>query len=335
MDDYTTKDIVLSYEKNNLNQVKELWDEAFGDPEMFTDYYFENIYRKNRVLSAYYKDELVGMIHLNPYKVLFDKREHECSYIVGVAVKEHMRGKGIMKYMLSNALDDIKDEAPFAFLMPRKQEFYNSSGFSMVYFNRILECSIVDENEFERDITDCYSSLRLHTINLSGLSIDEYDTLACKINDLLASKYVSFSKRSKEYLQSMVKEHLCQHGDVYLVNAISYGDDEEDVCEHPVGLFSCDVYDDVIYVERFETFVDNGFPLLISVLKLAQEISCSRCTITVAEHDIDDIDDVDKLVSGVEVAISDGKGIMAIPFTDKSEDILKTIKGNCFFDEIV
>lgn len=334
MDD-NTKDIILSYEKNNLQEIRALWEESFHDPEMFTDYYFENIYTSNRVLSAYHKGELIGMVHLNPYKISFQDKEYLCNYIVGVAVREDMQGKGIMKRMLNKVIEDTRAESPFTFLMPKKQEYYNSMGFQMVYNTRTIEYAIVDDNDFERDVTDCYSSLRLHTTNLSDLPKEEYETLASKINELMATKYSAFSVRDEKYLDLMVKEHLCQHGDVCLVSEIDYSDDEDDISENIVGIFAYDVYDEVLYVERFESFVDNGFALLISVMKLAEEITCDRCVITVAEHDIDDIDNVEMLVSGVEFDMSDGKGIMALPLGEKKDEILAALEGKCFFDEIV
>ena len=329
MDD-NTKDIILTYEKKEKEAIKKLWDESFHDPDSFSDFYFENIYCKNKVLTAWYRDELVGMVHLNPYNISYMGNEELCYYIVGVAVRYDMQGQGIMKKMLNKVKDDIKSESSFAFLMPKKQEYYNSLGFRMVYNTRLLDYSIIDSDEFGRDVFDNYSALMLNITHLSQIQEKEYDKLSFEINDIMKKQYNAFSLRNKEYLIEMLKEHTCQNGDVCIVNeTMAEGDN---VYDNLVGIFAYDVYDEVMYVERFEPFADNMVALLIAVMKQAIEITCDRCIITVAGNDLEDIS---HLVSGVEIDISNGNGIMAVSLDATNDKIFENLEEKCFFDEIV
>ena len=94
-----TSSIEFTYKKD-LEALRQLWDEAFDDPDEFAEYYFENVCSDNKVLSAYIEGELVGMVHLNPYNMLVEGQEKKSYYIVGVAVKLSKREKGIMKAMM-------------------------------------------------------------------------------------------------------------------------------------------------------------------------------------------------------------------------------------------
>lgn len=331
MDD-CTKDIIFTYEKNNKDEVRKLWEQSFNDPASFVDYYFDRIYEKNRVLSAVLNDELIGMIHLNPYVVSYKGEEYNCPYIVGVAVRPDMQGKGVMHAMMEKVLNDIKREAPFAFLMPKKEEYYNGLGYKKVYSTRILDISIVDADVFERDVMDNYSSLMLDVVSLSRLNDCEYENLAEWINHIMKQQYNGFCIRNKDYLKELTEEHRCQHGDVCVVTETCMGDDGEKIYHNLVGMFAYDVYDEIMYVERFWPTKGNMIALLSCVMKQGVEVTCDRMMVTVAS---DDIEDVSHLVMGADIDISNGNGIMAVGLTIDTKEIADEFCSACFFDEIV
>ena len=329
--DYYTNDIMLTYEKNK-ELIRDLWENSFDDPEGFVDYYFDTIYEKNKILSAYVEDELIGMVHLNPYNVEYKGEVSLHYYIVGVAVREDMQGKGVMKLMMNQVMSDIRDRGKFSFLMPKKQEYYNSLGFSMVYNTMVLEYSIIDEEEFVKDVEDNYSSLMLEISYLSELPKEEYESLANEINQELRNRYDIFALRDSDYIDELLKEHLCQHGDVCIVRELMSGEDEEGVSPALVGIFAYDIYDESMYVERFEAFGHNTVALITAVMKQAADVTCDRCIVTVAETDMADINHI---ASGVELHMSPGNGLMAVPLLSDQEEILSELESNCFFDEIV
>ncbi len=324
--------ILLTYDKK-LEDIRKLWDKSFDDPEGFSDYYFDKVCSYNKILSAYSDEQLVGMIHLNPYKVYYDGKMVDTYYVVGVAVARRFRGNGIMKQMINRVVQDVQTEGvPFVFLMPKLEEYYISSGFEKVYNTRQLEYTVVDDEEFEREISDCYASLMLYTEHLSEIGDDLFDKIADNINDNLKTKYNTFCYRDEEYLKTMVEEHKCQNGDICIVteHMMDEGEAEEDI--NLIGLFSYDIYDDIMYVDRFEAFVDNTMALVVAVLKRAVDVSCARCVITVSESDLEDFD---LSLSEVEFDTSDGKGVMALPITEDREECLNNLKNKCFIDEIV
>nr|WP_300306020.1 GNAT family N-acetyltransferase [uncultured Anaerostipes sp.] len=119
--------------KDRKEEIFQMYQEIFEDPEAFTEYYFEEIYEDNRVLLAQEGEEIRGMIHLNPYRVNAGKREWTLHYIVAVAVREQYRRQGIMAHMLKRCLNDMAQAGePFTYLMPADRAYYEPFGFVFV-----------------------------------------------------------------------------------------------------------------------------------------------------------------------------------------------------------
>lgn len=331
-EDYTGR-ISFTYDKD-ICALRGLWNEVFDDPEEFVEYYFKIICDNNRILSAYIEDKLVGMVHLNPYNVMVDGQEQKSYYVVGVAVDYEYRQQGIMKTMLNKVKDDLKNEGiSFVFLMPALEDYYNNLGFRKIYNTKAMDFTIVEPEDFEREVSDCYASLMLSTCHMSELEKVELSTMADIINQRLSEGYRVYCKRDDAYLEGMISEHLCQCGNVCVVTEHMMSDIEEEMdASNMVGLFGYGVNDDTMYVERFESFNHNAMALMISVLKLATEISCSRCIITVPGSEVDGYENI---LEGIELSVADDKGIMACFLKNDDDIYLDTFINNTFIDEIV
>ena len=332
VEEYTCN-LNYTYEKN-LELLRGLWEEAFDDPDEFMDYYFDNVCKTNKILSAYVDDELVGMIHLNPYDVYVDGQIKKSYYVVGVSVTYSMREQGNMKAMMKKALEDVAMEGvEFVFLMPALEDYYNNLGFKKVYNTKTMDFTIIEPEEFERDISDCYASLMLCTEHITDFAIEGLEDVASLINEKLSVKHKVFCRRNDKYLTNVIKEHNCQNGDLCVVreHMMSENEDEEDDRDI-VGIFSYGIDDDTMYVERFEPFEENAMALMIGVLKLATELSCSRCIITVADRDVDGYEHI---LEGIELDVTDGKGIMVCVLNNDEEKYLQIMRDNTFIDEIV
>ncbi|MCI8853887.1 MAG: GNAT family N-acetyltransferase [Lachnospiraceae bacterium] len=108
-----------------------LYEEMFPeDEEAFVDAYYRIKGACNRILVWEDQEELVSMLHLNPYRFRMRQCFAESSYIVAVATRESYRHQGLMRGLLSFALGDLYEKKqPFAFLMPAKEEIYTPFGF--------------------------------------------------------------------------------------------------------------------------------------------------------------------------------------------------------------
>ena len=338
---YDSNRLRLAYCKDNLEELREMWDDIFCDPQAFAYYYFDTVCSEdsdNKILGAYYDDVLVGMVHLNPYNVsIYGKVEREY-YIVGVSVREDMRRQGIMRAMLVKVLEDLRQEGcRFTFLMPERQEYYTGFGFEMIYRNKLLEydlskCKPDEVDKTSVDAPDIQNLIRydsgLSAIRcemLSGYDDRNLSMLARMWNRSLSERYDVFAIRDEKYLRAMCEEHQCQNGDV----CVLYSDCAD---SELVGVYSYDIYEDVMYVERFYNTDGNAGIMIMHALKRAYDTKCQKCIMTVSSVEIASDN---YLFDGIEVNIRSGKGIMAKVFENVSNISIKTLNNNSFFDEIV
>ncbi len=123
---------LLYEQKDRREEIYQLYQEIFEDPEEFAAYYFREIYPGNQILIAQEK-KILGMIHLNPYKIHMGDREQVLHYIVAVAVRQEHRRRGIMAQMLKRCLRDMAErKEPFTYLMPADRAYYEPFGFVFV-----------------------------------------------------------------------------------------------------------------------------------------------------------------------------------------------------------
>ncbi len=123
---------LLYEQKDRKEEIYRLYQEVFEDPEEFAAYYFREIYPRNQILIAQEK-KILGMIHLNPYKIHMGSKEQILHYIVAVAVRQEYRRRGIMAQMLKRCLRDMAErKEPFTYLMPADRAYYEPFGFVFV-----------------------------------------------------------------------------------------------------------------------------------------------------------------------------------------------------------
>ena len=114
------KDLQTEAEKKPFAAaVKALWIEMFEDKESYVDHYMSSTWKHNRVLLLLRGEEIVSMLHLNPYTCIVQGERLDLHYIVGVCTKKAEQGKGYMGQLVTEALRICKEDGePFTYLMP-------------------------------------------------------------------------------------------------------------------------------------------------------------------------------------------------------------------------
>lgn len=185
-------------DKEKASEVYELWQEAFADSAAFADYYFRRIYPRNRVLAAEENHQLLSMLHMNPYYWHFENEKHNpvlLHYIVGVATRQAYRRQGLMADCMRQALRDMEAAGePFTYLMPAKREYYTPFGF----------VSLTEERIWEKLKPDC--AWRLFKGQLSKGEETPFDS---------CSYVVNYPVRTKEYMDCLREEMLCDEGNIW------------------------------------------------------------------------------------------------------------------------
>ena len=72
----------LRYAKReDLDNIKDIWNYCFGDEEAFVDYYFNNKYKEENTILVEEDGELQSSLQLNQYKIKLNDKIYDTSYV--------------------------------------------------------------------------------------------------------------------------------------------------------------------------------------------------------------------------------------------------------------
>ena len=166
-----------------------LYEEAFPeDTPPLVDYYYQWKMAENEVWAALDQGRVVGMLCLNPYRVMLRGREYVLSYIVAVATARTHRRQGVMRAVLSAALRAERAKGrPFTFLKPANVAYYEPFQFALASGRRHRRLR---------------ADLRLFTRPLHS---DDVEALAF-MNRILEESYDIYCFRDRAYMDCLLAE---------------------------------------------------------------------------------------------------------------------------------
>lgn len=172
---------------NDLYNIIDLWRNSFKDEdEKSTNFYFMNRYQKENTYVLKNNDLVVSMLQIVPYTLIFDGKEEDIYFILGVATNKTYQKQGLMKKLMNYVLSLPKYQNAKIILQAYHPELYYQFGFSENYYHKITE---IDRDSYENDFSvkttknyDCAKLLNLY---------DQF----CKM-------YTGYRKRSIEYYQN-------------------------------------------------------------------------------------------------------------------------------------
>ena len=124
--------------------VMTLWDYCFEKrSEPFYEWYFSHYCRLSQVIGAVEDGQLLAMAHLNPYHIALRGRATPAAYFVGVATAPEVRGQGLFRPLLTQALRALREQGHgVTLLMPSAGGFYRPYGFAYCYHQWQFDCSL-------------------------------------------------------------------------------------------------------------------------------------------------------------------------------------------------
>ena len=124
--------ILLLRTEAEQERTKALYREIFPeDSDAFVDYYYRK--RPKRILAMEDAGEIVGMLHINPFRMSFFQKELTASYLYAIGTKKEKRKQGIMGELLRRAFSLLKEEGEaFCFLIPVSESIYSPYGFRTI-----------------------------------------------------------------------------------------------------------------------------------------------------------------------------------------------------------
>lgn len=122
---------------NEKSMTRELYEQAFEDPETFLDYYYAERVQDRQILADIRvvegREKICAMMHLCKRKMLLFQKEVYGCYIYAVATDQDFRRQGLMEGLF----DHLKAHAPFSdlsfyYLVPVNPKVYKKAGFHSV-----------------------------------------------------------------------------------------------------------------------------------------------------------------------------------------------------------
>lgn len=202
---------------------RKLWKECFGDSESYMDYYFTEKWKNNIVFTKEETDEVVSMVHLNPYSLCYKGKKVESYYIVGVATKKEYRKKGNMRQLLEQSFSFMKESGiKLTYLMPVDRKIYEPFGFRFIYEQERYRLHKIKRN------WDFTSGVKSKTIE--ELSTEELEKLLSFCERILQKEFDLYVIRGQEYYTNLQKEMKASCGAVrvffkknHIVGILAYG----------------------------------------------------------------------------------------------------------------
>lgn len=214
---------IMIIEIEDKNRTRKLYEEAFDDPEVFVDYYYKEKCRDNTIIANVEGDEVISMLHLNPYQINLCGKTVNTYYVVAVATTEKRRHQGEMTRLFDKAYEKIREEKiPFIFLMPVDEAIYSWMGFDTVCdfsMDRIADYDVIRETYDVYCVRDDAYIRRMNIENElremdDGEVLPDEPVIMAKITDLkafneAAGEDFQSEKEALDWLKSK-KIYICE-----------------------------------------------------------------------------------------------------------------------------
>lgn len=186
---------------------RKLWEEIFPeDSEGFNDFYYTEKIKTNRIMVRREGNQMVAMLHLNPYRVMVKNQIWRCDYIVGVGTVASQRHKGHMRALLTDMLADMYQEGrQFCFLMPADPAIYRPFDFTYIFDKPHLKLKA--GTDIEKVPYDLVKGSEHHPVQ----------EIADWMNMWLHDHYEVYAFRDHEYIEMFLKELGSEQGELNLL----------------------------------------------------------------------------------------------------------------------
>lgn len=121
----------------NKQQIIDLWRISFNDPEEFIRLYFDRVYNEKNTLAIEKDGQVVSALQMLPYTMTWCGTEISVAYISGACTLPSMRGKGLMRQLIQQSFDVMKERKyAITALIPADPwlfDYYREQGYTEAF----------------------------------------------------------------------------------------------------------------------------------------------------------------------------------------------------------
>ena len=144
----------------DASELRQMWVKAFGDEQPWTDWFFAVHHRAENIWVGVSEGIPVAQAHLLPHVLRVRGIDFPVCYIVGVCVRESLRGSGVGKALMTSLMEEAGRRGFLAgILQPRYPEFYRKLGWNYFVDKRVFRAELPVKasrfNRREENSADC------------------------------------------------------------------------------------------------------------------------------------------------------------------------------------
>lgn len=120
-------------------QIIDLWKESFGDSDEFIELFFNRVYKEENTFIIKNNNHIISSLQIIPYEMIYYNTKFTVGYICGVCTSPSERGKGWMKLLMREAIDEMyRREYVLTILIPASKwlfNYYKAFGYTIIFDN--------------------------------------------------------------------------------------------------------------------------------------------------------------------------------------------------------
>lgn len=188
--------------KNETNQVKDIWKYCFNDSDEYVDFYFKYKFNPQNTIVLEDEASVISSLHLNQHKINLNFREYEASYVVGVSTLPEARGIGKMNELMNSSLRHMYNlNQSVSILMPIDFRLYTKYGYENCYDMLLQKLSIYDLKKFKTD---------------GEFKRAESPSDLKEVYSYAVSRYNGYAIRDEKHFEEYIKEMIAEAGYIYI-----------------------------------------------------------------------------------------------------------------------
>lgn len=130
---------------NKKDKLKNLYLNAFNNCEKFAEYIFDSVYSDRSARYIEQKGTILSALYILPRSVSFKGKLLPSVFISGVATDPEYRGRGLMKTLMKDVLNQISEKpVSCVYLSPENEDYYKSQGFCTVLSAKLTNINSIE-----------------------------------------------------------------------------------------------------------------------------------------------------------------------------------------------
>lgn len=187
---------------DEVNELKELYQEAFNDSEGYLNYFFSQKYRAENVIFVKEAKKIVSALHLVKKTLKIEDITYSMPFVVAAATLKSYQNQGYMKRVLKQSMTELYNRKySLCALAPFNESFYQPFGFETMIRT--------SQKKIELDLT--------HSIQKRIATVEDIDSLIQIYTSYMKDKNIYLDRKISDW-ESLFNEVTSDAGSIIILS---------------------------------------------------------------------------------------------------------------------